>query len=135
MKISKEKPPNYDKILTFFDVKDKNVVFAYGDTIYAPNGGDIAEHLVVHEAIHSKQQNTDPEGWWQRYLVDGAFRLDQEVQAYATQYTYIKRLYPVRVSDEFLDEIARDLSSAIYGNIVDFHKAHSLIRRFAKQLH
>lgn len=132
MKISKQQPPNYEKILSFFDVGDKNVVFAYGDTIYSPNGGDIAEHLIVHESVHSKQQGTDPVGWWDRYLIDPEFRIEQEVQAYASQYVYVKRLYKTSVSDIFLDDIARDLSSEIYGNIIDFDKARSRIKHFAK---
>jgi hypothetical protein len=134
MKISKEQPPNYEKILKFFDVKDENVVFAYGDTIYAPNGGDIPEHLVVHEVRHSKQQGTDPEGWWDKYLVDAEFRLEQEVQAYASQYVYIKRLYKTSTADQFLDKLASDLSSKIYGNIVIFDKARSRIKHFAKNM-
>lgn len=134
MKISKEQPPNYEKILKFFDVKDEPVVFAYGDTIYAPNGGDIPENLVIHEAIHSKQQGTNPEGWWDRYLVDPEFRLEQEIQAYASQWVYVKRLYKTSTSDAFLDNLASDLSSKIYGNIISFDKARSRIKHFAKNM-
>lgn len=134
MHIKNEKPPNWDKIIKFFDVEGKDVVFAYGDTIYCPKGGEVPEHLMVHETVHSKQQGDDPEGWWDRYIEDKEFRLEQEVQAYATQYTYIKRLYRTKISDGFLDEVALDLSSDIYGNIVDFQKAHTLIRRFAQNM-
>ena len=134
LKIKNEYPPNYEKIKAAFDVDGKEVCFAYGDTIYNPLKGDIPEHLMVHEAIHSKQQNTDPEGWWDRYLTDPMFRLEQEIQAYASQYIYVKRLYNEKVYSTFLDGLAHDLASEIYGNIITFDKARSAIRRFASTM-
>lgn len=129
-------PPNYDKIKQSFDVEGKDILFAWGDTIYKPVKGDIPKHLMVHELIHCEQQKKfgGTEEWWDRYLIDSEFRLEQEVQAYASQYVYIKRLYKTGYSDQFLDAIASDLSSEIYGNIIAFDKARSRIKHFSRNM-
>ena len=92
MKIIIEKPPIYEAILAHRMTPSEKTIFTYGDTIYNPNNVPISDDLMVHEEVHSKQQNHSDdyaEIWWGRYLVDPCFRIAQEVEAYANQYDFI----------------------------------------------
>ena len=37
------------------------VIFAWGDTIYNPQGVDIPPQLIAHEDVHGRRQNGDPD--------------------------------------------------------------------------
>lgn len=129
MKIIKEYPPNIEEIKKVFDIEGKPVVFTYGEVLYNPTGGEIPQHLLVHEETHTKQQGDDPAGWWRKYISDQKFRLDQELEAYKKQYKF----YCMQTANrnkrfELLQRIARDLSSKVYGNIISFNDAFKLIR-------
>lgn len=130
MIIKNEFPPNYAAIVDKFPFvkKLKTVVFCYGDVLYNPYNGPIQEHLLVHERTHTKQQGNDIEGWWNKYLNDSAFRFQQELEAYRNQYEYFASHNDRDTRRWFLKMIATDLSSAMYGNIVDFNKAKELIQ-------
>lgn len=135
MKISKEKPPNYEQILKAFDIADKPVVFTYGDTIYnVPEGYKLPAPLEVHETIHSKQQGDDPASWWEKYISDSKFRLQQEIEAYAAQYKFVKEHFNRKFSDQFLDWVSFDCASEVYGKMTTFQEAHEAIRLLAKKL-
>lgn len=128
MKIVKDYPPNIAAIREKFDLRGKNVVFTYGDKLYVPSGAGIPDNLMKHEETHTKQQGKDVEGWWDRYLVDNQFRLEQEVEAYQAQYKYVVENGASRqVKRDFLQYIARDLSGPIYGHVVSFEQAKQLI--------
>ncbi len=129
MKQKFEFPPNIDKIRARFDIEGKPVVFTYGDTLYNPHKGNIERHLYVHEETHVKQQGDNPEAWWDEYMTNDQFRLAQEVMAYRNQYNYIKDTLKNReVVNKFLNKIASDLSSEIYGNICTKSEALRLIQ-------
>lgn len=122
-------PPNYDKIKEAFDIENKPVVFCYGKYLYNPSGGIVPPDLIEHESTHCRQQNGDPEAWWDRYISDKNFRLAQEVEAYRNQYKYICRISNNRNEIfDFLKQISIDLSSSIYGNITTFTEAMNLIK-------
>lgn len=131
MKVVKETPPNYEEICKVFDIRgSKSIVFTYGDTIYNPGGGKISKHLLVHEKVHIKQQGDNPAGWWDRYLVDKKFRLDQEVEAYRKQWRHILRNnHNLKERAFLLNKIAGDLSGPIYGNVVGMGEAVELIMK------
>lgn len=129
MKIVKDYPPNIEDIRKKFDLKDKSIVFTYGDTLYNPTGSDIPENLMKHEETHEKQQGKDIKGWWSRYLEDNQFRLEQELEAYRNQYKYVEENGNRETKRDFLKHIARDLSSHIYGNIINFEQAKQLIKQ------
>jgi len=130
MKIVYAYPPNYTDILERFGELEKTVVFTYGDTIYSPMTQEIPHNLGVHETVHMHQQGDDPEGWWDRYLRDDEFRLSQEVEAYYTQYEFVKQEIKDRnLLTRFLMKIAADLSGPMYGNIVTHRQAFLMIRR------
>jgi len=131
MNVVYDYPPNYSAIITVFPdvITREGVIFTYGDTIYSPVVQDIPEHLHVHEMVHMQQQGDNPEGWWDQYLVDEEFRLDQEVEAYHEQYESVKdRMESTILQMQFLMVIAQDLSSSMYGNIVSLPDAVQLIQ-------
>ena len=126
MKIKSRFPPNIEKIVEKFGKLPRNVVFTYGNILYAPllNVRQIPKDLLVHEKTHMKQQGNDPEGWWEQYLNDDVFRLRQELEAYKNQCRFFKQNCKIKSKiPEFLERIARDFSSEIYGNIISFDSA------------
>jgi hypothetical protein len=128
MKIVFEYPPNIEDIKKKFVLRP-TVIFTYGDTIYNPGRGIITKDLMVHEETHQRQQGIDPAGWWMLYLNDPQFRLSQEVEAYQNQYQYfIKYNHGRNEIFLFVLKIARDLSSSLYGNVVEYHEAVKLIK-------
>ncbi|MEK7578202.1 MAG: hypothetical protein AAB456_00570 [Patescibacteria group bacterium] len=134
LEIKKEWPPNIEEIRKVLKLEE-TVVFTYGSVLYNPTGNEIAEHLLAHENVHAFQQkwNSDEAKiWWQRYLDDVEFRLEQELEAYVAQYVYIKNTRNSKVSEEFLDIIAGELSSSLYGNIINYPRAKTLIRHRAR---
>lgn len=128
MKIVVAYPPNIETIRKVFTIPD-TAVFAYGDTIYNPNGGTVDKALIAHEEVHERQQGDNPEDWWARYLVEPAFRVAQEIEAYQVQYevlsTIIKgknRLHSILV------RLAKDLSGPQYGNCMSLSDAMKAIK-------
>lgn len=130
MKIVIDFPPNIEKIRTKLNWSGKTPVFTYGDTLYNPYGGNIDAPLQTHESTHSRQQGDDPEGWWEKYLNDDHFRLEQELGAYLQQYLHFCRNKKDIVKQiQFLEKIAGDLSSQAYGNIISIEDAKKLIKQ------
>ncbi len=134
MEIIKDVPPNFKTICAHFPFVAehfKDIVFTFGETLYSPGGHDIPDHLMVHEQTHSLQQRVmGIDNWWVKYLVDDSFRLDQEVEAYARQYKFFKNKHS-RQTKQFLNKIAKDLSSKMYGNLCSFERAKELITFYA----
>lgn len=90
MKVIDGYPPNYEEIKIIFPALPRGTAFCYGDTIYNPSGREILPDKDLHEQVHSGQQGSDPEAWWSRYLTDPEFRLSQELEAYGTQFAFVK---------------------------------------------
>lgn len=134
--IKKEFPPNYRDILDTFGDTLSEAIFCYGEHIYNPHGRNVTPDLEAHEEAHMKQQGDNPKLWWDRYLTDKDFRLKQEIEAYGTQYAFVKNKgkMPNRLLSWGLDNMAVSLASETYGNIINFQEARSKIRNFAKNL-
>lgn len=130
MKILNENPPNIDKIKAKFAIQPEDkVVFTYGDTIYNPSNGTVDAALDAHESVHMQQQGSDPEGWWDKYIEDVNFRLSQELEAYRVQYKKFRHMNKSKKARaSFVDAIAKDLSSHIYGNSIDYYTARQKIK-------
>lgn len=128
MKIVNDFPPNIDKIRKHLN-PGPFTVFTYGDTIYNPHGGNMDECLLAHEATHSVQQEKmGVEKWWTEYIVDMDFRLSQEVEAYQNQWTHAKKEFNRAYRKFLLPNIAKDLSSEMYGSMVTLEEAKKLIQ-------
>lgn len=115
-------PPNIEEIRNTFELSGHEI-FAWDGIIYSPSQ-DLPEWLIEHEKIHFKQQNGDPEGWWNRYLSDEQFRLDQEIPAHVKEY----KVYCSKIKDRNSHfkkkiELARRLSGKMYGNMISMNEA------------
>ena len=101
-----------------------NTIFAYDHKIYTNN--QLPKHLLVHEITHHEQQDHyGLDEWVTRYLYDDKFRLNMEIDAYRNQLKSIKdRNFRAKI----WMESARNLSSSLYGNIVNYKEAMRLIK-------
>ena len=125
LRIVQGKPPIYDEIVRVIRRPPAGAVFTWGDILYVPKPPrgmvqPIDEWLMEHEHTHSRQQAIlgGPEAWWRRYLDDNAFRLQQELAAYRNQYALASRHLSRQARRLLLRQLARDLSSSMYGDII-----------------
>lgn len=130
-KFSHEIPPIYYTLKeTFGVVWEQGLIIAYGDTVYSYKKLEPDE--IVHEETHLKQQAAiGIEEWWIKYLADPAFRLKQEVEAYKAQVEYLRANTETMTRDERrfrIGQMARVLSSSVYGNLVTYESALTLIK-------
>lgn len=138
MKTSKEIPKIYNILKAQFGIDwDKGICITYGDTCYSKN--EIRADLMAHEEVHEEQQKLmGPEVWWKTYLEDKTFRLNQEVEAYQVQLKFLldgsrilnragRRLWIKNGYPKYLSALAKDLSSSVYGNMVNYTKALELL--------
>lgn len=129
MELVKGLPPNIKEIQEVFGETPKEVVFTYGSKVYIQDMETIPDHIKIHETVHIKQQNNDPEGWWKKYLSDQVFRLQEEIEAYGTQFAWVKKnTRGDKFHKDVLYILARDLSSSMYGNLLSIGEAESKIR-------
>jgi hypothetical protein len=130
MEVVKDYPPNYEDIKAVLQIAGRDsIVFTYGDKLYNPSDAQIADHLMVHEETHRKQQSQiTPQEWWRKYLADEKFRLDEELLAYRLQYRFMKtKGYPRNYRRDVLNKIAKDLAGKMYGHIISRDEAKRLI--------
>jgi hypothetical protein len=135
LKIKKEYPPNYKDIVDKLGTPPDYVIYCYGDTIYNPSGKEITPDFEIHEEVHSKQQGGAPELWWDKYLTDSEFRLNQEIEAYGTQYQFACKLIDeirggAKMKKWMLESMARALSGKEYGGIIGYNQAETAIRKY-----
>lgn len=126
MKVITDYPPNYGAIKDAIPgvVGKFGVVFTYNGAVYSPHSHILEDHLTEHEKIHVKQQSSmGVEEWWDRYLEDPHFRLEQELQAYRTQFRFALKRYGWNKAQGLLKSIAEDLSGPMYGNIITLREA------------
>lgn len=122
-------PPNYDLIKLAVN-PPPHAIFCYGDTIYNLSGETIPEDTLYHESIHEKQQGSNPDLWWTRWLTDKQFRYNNELEAYAYQFKLIKQHYPQKAQKMALTELASNLKN-LYGLDISLGEAESKIRNYA----
>ena len=121
-----EYPPNIEKIKEILTLSGKEI-FAWDGIIYNPGNGYISPPLIAHENVHFKQQNGDPEKWWDRYLTDVDFRLSQELEAHREEYKeFCKSVKDRNKRSRYLFEISLRLSSSMYGNLLSQKEASKL---------
>ena len=107
-------------------------MFAYGHLLYTMFDGPIEDHLMAHEETHERQQVAygGVEAWWNRYIKDPVFRLEQEIEAYREQYRFIKKTIKDRNAvARFLHSVAIDLAGPMYGNITSYAEASTAISK------
>ena len=134
MLVVKGFPPNYAAICAAIDgvASNKHAVFTYGETVYTIDGQKLPGHLIAHEAAHihqQKQHDGGPAGWWDQYLDDSDFRLDEELQAYRVQYRVLLNENDRKTRRTWLDHMARTLAGSLYGRLITKQEARTLIMR------
>lgn len=127
MKVVHERPPIWDKAVAVFGQLPNEVIFAWGNVIFCPGGGDVSPSLRAHEAVHGVRQNGDPQGWWDRYLADPDFRLAEEIPAHRAEFRRAIRNLSATEQHKVLARIANRLASPLYGGLVDYAGARSAI--------
>lgn len=130
MNIVIAKPPIWDTCNEKFKLLP-GTVFTYGSKLYNPDNVDISPDLMAHEKCHSMQQGQSDELakiWWDKYLSDPEFRLDQEVRAYSAQYRFVcAKNKDKNQRDRYLRFFAKTLSSPLYGcNITEFGASEAI---------
>lgn len=102
----------------------KGTIFACYPHIYTDY--PLTKDLLVHELVHLRQQEAiGLKEWVYDFLYDPQKRLDYEVEAYREQLQSIKdRNHRVKI----WYESARQLSSSLYGNIIEYQDALDKIR-------
>ena len=130
-KHSTQPPPNWSKLEKEFGVSFENVAVTYGDTVHSKY--QLLPDVGPHEAVHVRQQLAypgGPEAWWDRYMNDIPFRLDQEMQAYRVQYQWIQKNVKDRERRaRRVHEILLDLSGEMYGRMLTYSEASAEIKK------
>lgn len=124
-------PPNIREIQKHFPVT-KDTVYAYGDDIYALE--EVPPDIEYHERVHLEQQKkwTSPDIWWQKYLLDAEFRLEQEVEAFAAQVKWVREHTNSAIGKGSLEVCSEVLASEMYKLGITKSRAESLIRHRIK---
>lgn len=125
---SKERPPIYDRIRKVFDVEwNDGIIIADGFTIHCKY--DVPPQKVIHELVHSKrQEKIGKELWWDLYLSNPSFRLEEEVLAYRREYEFFCESIKDRNQRfEYLYELSRILASKQYDLSITGSEAMRLI--------
>jgi hypothetical protein len=136
MEISYTKPPIWEKVTKQFNIPPEKVVFyTYGNICYSPSGTEPPADLIRHEETHSDQQGHDRAGaekWWNQYLHDADFRVEQEAEAYAEQFKFLKRIHTDRnTQTKVLHGLATLLAAPMYGDAISVSDAMSKIKSYA----
>lgn len=123
-------PPNLGRIKAAGLDPPRTAIFAYDGTIFSPAGLKLPGHVIHHEEVHFRQQEAygGADAWWDRYLTDIGFRLEQEVEAYREQIRFFRsRVKDIKKVIALMGLLARDLSGPMYGNLVTFNEAVDLL--------
>lgn len=126
MQIVAERPPLWDEIVAAFPqaATMPGIIFAWGDRVYMPHGGELHAALQIHERVHMGRQG-DVIPWWRRYMSDVDFRREEELLAHRAEFQYwadrpdageaVKGWRSAK--DFYLFHIAARLASPLYGRM------------------
>lgn len=80
----------------------------------------IARDYIEHEKIHATQHEVcgGSELWWERYLRDDDFMIQQEVEAWGGQLKFIRETQGSAKAQNFLTHACEALSSRVYGKCI-----------------
>jgi hypothetical protein len=131
MIIVRDYPPMFPQIVKAFpEAASPGALFTWGNRIYNPSRVQIPRELLVHEEVHHQRQGEEEAGivaWWQRYLVDAQFRLDEELPAHIAEYKAFRGGRHGFSRKGMLHHIASRLASPFYGGLVTYQEAVKLI--------
>jgi hypothetical protein len=127
MKILTTKPPNWQRIAETFPVEWGKIIVAYSPNIHC--GVEVSKQKEAHELIHlERQRNLGVDLWWEYYLTNPSFRLNEELFAFAEEVKFIKENIATRNQRRFLlDKIYSDLSGSVYGFLCSYAEAKQML--------
>jgi len=129
MQIKHKLPPNHNQIKQVLKTTEYTI-YCYGDIIYNPSGLPLTDDLEYHESIHAHQQKLmGVEEWWEKYLEDKRFRLEQEIEAYKLQMEYADEHYDRPKRREIKKEIIKNLSSDLYGKLLTKKEVKEILEK------
>lgn len=121
--------PNFQELKNKFGVGDETII-AYGNKIFI-KGKTMSRDLLVHELTHCERQKFNEDSakrWYEMYLENDEFRLQEELVAYRQQYAFCCRVYKDRNKRaKILFALAAELASYRYGNIINHNEAMAKI--------
>ena len=128
------RPPNFQKILKVFPkAAGKGTIFAYAPYIYVSGKPELSPALTKHEHLHLLRQMmyvSGPEEWWDRYLTDREFRLEEELVAHVEEYKHLQEHGSRAERRDALKVVADRLSSMLYLlNIIPKQAARLIVER------
>lgn len=129
MRVVCDHPPIFDEINAAFDLRGKKVIFAWGATIFNPNGAVVSPDLVAHEKIHCMRQGNDIEGWWRRYIDEARFRLDEEIPAHCAEYQHLYENGNRQQRRQALKIVSKKLAAPLYGRLIKPNEARKILSR------
>jgi hypothetical protein len=130
-KIIVARPPVYDRCVAKFGaaaIVGRPVIWSWGSVIYNPENTGISRELQAHEAVHGERQGDTDQSimeWWERYLEEPSFRLDEELHAHRAEYRAGVKRHGPRPRD--LETIAQRLAGALYGHLLTLSQAKHAI--------
>lgn len=122
--------PVYQKLKEKFGVDwHKGLIMSYAPNIHYKYD-TLSDEKWEHEMTHVRQQTAyGLEKWWEDYIADPKFRLSQEIEAYRNEVNFIRKTINDReYRFKLIRQIAKDLSSSMYGNIISCEDAINLFR-------
>lgn len=112
------RPPNFNKIISVFPAGAKNsTIFAYSPYIYVSGKPELSPALNAHENVHISRQEIytgGAEAWWDRYLTDKNFRLEEELIAHCAEYDYLMKFGSRSERRNALKVVSARLSGPLY---------------------
>lgn len=125
-------PPVYKKYRERFGAANVDwkhgLMIAYAGAIYTKI--EPTEDEIAHEETHLRQQDRiGLDLWVEQYINDEKFRFDMELEAYQAQARYMRE-NDYRRKDRVvrIKEMAKLLSSGMYGSIINFSDALNLLK-------
>jgi len=130
VRIVEEHPPNWAAICSTLPavIGRRGLLFAWGDTLFNPDGVDVPPRLIAHEETHATQQGSHVVEWWAIYLASPWFRMGQEVLAHHVEWVTGSEGQSRQARRALLKEIATRLRNPIYGVKLDRHLAVAAVR-------
>ncbi len=124
-------PPLYEEISEAFSLfPGSRIIFSWGDQLYNPTRAKIVPELVAHEAVHGKRQGSGQQivHWWEQYIEDRAFRLEEEVAAHIAEYQHVLKHGGRNERRTALRVTAKRLSAPLYGSMITRSSAVAVLR-------
>lgn len=123
------KPPVFEQCEAQFGINWDNTTFAYYPDIHTKSPLFLTDDVIQHEYIHLQRQKViGTEIWWEKYLADKEFRLEEELLAYRRQYNFLKGKMDRNGLYRLVWGWSYTLASPFYGDLIEAKMAYNKIK-------